>query len=78
MEWGERLIAATAEKKRANGGGTVEAPVAVMRKEERYVALFYFVFFMRSSVCGPGAGCGPVLQVQLARPTQDGPCSIII
>ena len=59
-------MATATEKKRANGGGTVEAPVAVMRKEERYVALFYFVFFMMSSVCGPGAGCGPVLQVQLA------------
>jgi hypothetical protein len=34
MEWGERGTAAAAEKKRANGGGAVEAPAAAMRNEE--------------------------------------------
>jgi hypothetical protein len=63
MEWGERVTAAVAEKKRANGGGAVEAPASVMRNEEPCVALFYFVFVFeelcmraRSRLCaGPQA-----------------------
>ena len=54
MEWGERLAAAAAKKKRANVDGAVEAPAAAMRKEERCVALFYFVFVLDEELCMRG------------------------
>ena len=51
---GERLAAAAGEKKRANVDGAVEAPAAAMRKEERCVALFYFVFVLDEELCMRG------------------------
>jgi hypothetical protein len=63
MEWGERVTAAAVEKKRANGGGAVEAPASAMQNEEPCVTLFYFIFVFeelcmraRSRLCaGPQA-----------------------
>jgi hypothetical protein len=60
---GERVTAAAVEKKRANGGGAVEAPASAMQNEEPCVTLFYFIFVFeelcmraRSRLCaGPQA-----------------------
>jgi hypothetical protein len=59
MEWGERVTAVMAEKKRANSGGALEAPATAMRNEETmHRSLFYFCMRAKS-----GLWAGPVGQL---------------